>query len=210
MITHSQIRMAKAALDWSFEVLATKTGLSVQGLMNLANGKSKPQKSTHEKLVSVFEENGIELIEGGARFKQDIVQVYEGEDCYLRVLDDAAYTLKAGEEFLASGCDERRSSDQVVEKLRAMRKSGIKMRSLIRNQDTYIMGGIEEYRWMPDVLFAEGDVKVIFGNTVAYLVSWLNTPRVIKIKDKNIAEENLRIFNYIWDNSTPPSTHNMR
>lgn len=204
MITGLQIRMAKAALNWSFDDLATKTGLSRQGLHNLANEISKPQKETNDKLIKVFEDSGIEFVEDGARLRSNIITVYEGKDCYLRILDDAFRVLKDGEEFIASGSDERRSTEEVIDRLKAMRKSGIKMRSLIKNNDDHIMGELEEYRWMPDELYVEGDVKVIFGDTVAYLMSWLNTPRVVKITDKNIAEENLRMFNHIWNSAKQP------
>ncbi len=86
-----------------------------------------------------------------------------------------------------------------------MRRSGIPMRLLVKDHDTYLMGRLDEYRWLDDRLFVDGDVKVIFGNTVAYLMTWHETPRVVLINDKTIAEENYRIFNFLWDVSRKPT-----
>lgn len=201
-MTPSQFRAAKALLDWSFEDLEERTGLSRMALQNIAGGRAKPRDKTLEKLLNTFEKNGVEIIDGGARWAQNIVKIYEGEDCYLRLLDDAIY--EKAEEIVFNGADERRSPASVVDKFKTMRKSGMKMRSLIKHGDTHIMGRPEEYRWMPDNMFVDGDVKVMFGDSVAYLMSWLGVPRVIKITDAKIAQENLRMFNYVWENVEGP------
>lgn len=202
MITPSQFRAAKALLNWSFEDLENHTGLSKMALQNIANGKARPRNTTIEKLTNTFQNNGVEIIQGGARWTQDIVTIYEGEDCYIRLLDEII--REKPKEVLFSGADERRSTKESMKRLTSIRTLNIKMRSLIKNKDTHIMGHPEEYRWMPDNLFVDGDVKVMHENTISYLMSWLGTPRVIKITDKNIAQENLRIFNHIWDNAKGP------
>jgi transcriptional regulator with XRE-family HTH domain len=197
MITAQQLRMAKAALNWSFEEWAEETGLSLQGLRNLHNGVNKPQETTIEKIIPVFEAHGIEFIDGGVRQKQKIVEVYEGKSCYLRVLDEII--IEKPQEVMFSGADESRSTPESIKRLGEIRRAGIGFRNLIKNGDTYIMGALNEYRWMPDELFVDGDVKVIYGDTVVYFASWLEVPRAIKITDKNIAEENIRMFNHLWD-----------
>lgn len=206
MITSSQIRAANGLLNWSFETLAQKSGVSRPTLVNIVNGKSVPHKETMRKIFKAFESHGVEFIEGGARIAQDIVKVYEGPDCYLRFLDDAFIALAPTQgTILFSGADERRSPKTVIEKLRAMRGTGIKMKSLVKDGDTYLMGTLDEYRWLPKDLFVDGDVKIIYGDIVAYLMSWLGTPRVVVIKDEMIAQENTRIFNYLWERSITPT-----
>ena len=68
-------------------------------------------------------------------------------------------------------------------------------------------GHVEEYRWLDDGVYVDSDVKVIYGNRVAYLMSWFSTYKIIVIEDSRIAEENKRLFNYIWKKSESPSTN---
>ena len=202
MISAQQLRMAKAALNWSFEEWADKTGLSVMGLRKLYNGNSKPQKKTLKKITSVFEDHGIEFFGGGVRQRQGILKIYDGADCYLRVLDEII--ARKPKQVMFSGADESRSTSDSIKRLSQIRKAGIDFRNLIKSGDTYIMGSLEQYRWMPDGLFVDGDVKVIYDNTVVYFISWLEEKRAITIRDKNIAEENIRMFNYLWDIGQQP------
>ena len=48
-----------------------------------------------------------------------------------------------------SGGDERRSSDSTIKLFRKTIKSGVRMRWLIENNNTAIMGDLKDYRWMP-------------------------------------------------------------
>lgn len=79
------------------------------------------------------------------------------------------------------------------------------MRSLIKENDTYIMGDISDYRWMNNTLFLDSDVKVIFDQYVVYFMSWKEIKKAIIINDKNIADENRRTFEYIWESSKTPT-----
>ncbi len=203
MITAQQLRMAKAALNWSFEEWARRTGLSVMGLRKVVSGESKPHASTITKIIRVFEDHGLDFFNGGVRQRQEIIRIYEGDDCYLRVLEEILN--EKPKEVLFSGADESRSTSESIARLQEIRKAGISFRNLIKNGDTFIMGDLYEYRWMPDGLFVDGDVKVIYGNTVVYFASWLEMPRVIKITDVNIAEQNIRMFEYLWKMGRTPS-----
>ncbi|MEZ5918875.1 MAG: helix-turn-helix domain-containing protein [Alphaproteobacteria bacterium] len=207
MPTIEQIRAARALLDWSQNDLAEEAGLSQTGIARIENGTNKPNSSTLAKIEAAFDRAHVEFIgRSGVKQNLDIVRIYEGDDCYLRFLDDAFITLsEEGGEILFSASDESRSSRFVIEKFRAMRKSGIRMRSLVQDQDTFLMGPLEEYRWMDKALFVDGDVKVIFGKRVGYLMTWRGTPRVVSIEDETIAEENRRIFNFIWNISCVPT-----
>jgi len=148
----------------------------------------------------------LEFVNGGARINKKIVHIIEGDDCYQKVLDDAYSILsKTKGEFLKSSANEKRSSDAVISKLNLMRESGIEFRSLLKNGDNFMRGPAEEYRWLDDDLYVESDVKIIYANKVGYLMSWLNTYRIVLIEDEKIAEENKRIFNFIWKQSTKPS-----
>jgi hypothetical protein len=122
--------------------------------------------------------------------------------------DSQAILAKHHGEILFSGADDARSPPAVIEKLDAMRAAGIGMRSLIKEGNTLVTGPLQEYRWMPTGLFVDGDVKVIYDDHVAYLVSWSGTPRVIVIEDGTIAEEARRQFEFVWSQASevPEST----
>ncbi len=206
MITREQIRAARAWLNIGQQDVAAGIGVSSQTISDIENERTNPKASILADLQNFFEMKGIEFLEdGGVRKSKNFVKVYEGTDCYLRLLDDAHEVLAKGGEFLKSAADERRSSKLVIEKLNAMRQDGIAMRGLMRNGDTHLMGPLEEYRWMGDELFTDGDVKVIYGDRVGYLITWLEVPKTIIIQDKTIAEEAKRYFEYVWQRSQQPT-----
>lgn len=204
-ITTAQIRGARGLLDWSQAELSRRTGISTTSIGNIESGHTQPRESTLAIIRKSFEQDGIEFVEGGVRHQQNLVRIIEGEDCYLKFLDEAYLTLsKTKGEILFSAADERRSTPDVIEKLRLFRKNNIPMRSLLKDGDNYFMGDIKEYRWMDDRLYVEGDVKIIFDEYVAFLMSWKQTKRVVILRDANIAEENRRMFDYIWATSKQP------
>lgn len=207
MIQPNQIRAARHYLNIDQKTVAEASGVSTMNISDIENEKGNPRSATLKAIQSFFENRGIRFTEnGGIEPAQNYVTVYEGKNCYFNLLLDIQDTLaKRNGEMLCSGSDERRSSPEVINQLRKMRIDGISMRSLIEKGNTYLMGKLEEYRWMPEGLFVDGDVKVIYADRVAYLVSWAETPRVIVIQDQTIAEEAKRQFDFIWGYSEQPN-----
>lgn len=207
MIKPKQIRAARHYLNIEQKTVAEAAGVSTMNISDIENEKGNPRSSTLKAIQSFFEHKGIRFTEtGGIEPSHNYVTVYEGTDCYFNLLLDVHDTLKRSKgRMLCSGSDERRSSGEVIDQLRKMRGDGITMQSLIEPGNTFIMGNLEEYRWMPEGLFVDGDVKVIYADRVAYLVSWAETPKVIIIQDKTIAEEATRHFDFIWSHSEQPT-----
>lgn len=200
-----QIAAARQLLGWSQADLAERAGVSKPSIIRIEKELRTVKDDIRSSITQAFSENNIEFIEGGARINQKIIEIYEGETCYVRLMDDAYLDLVSSKgEILFSGADETRSPQLIINKFNVMREEGIKMRSLIKDGDTFLMGNLDEYRWMDDDLFVASDVKAIFGNKTAYLMTWGNTPRVVIVKDKNIAEENRRLFEYVWKTSSKP------
>jgi len=207
MIKPNQIRAARNFLGIDQQKLADAVGVSKMNISDIENEKGEPRAKTLRAIELYFQTCGIRLTPaGGIEPDHNFVTIYDGADCYLNFLN-AAQSILAGKkgEILFSGSDEKRSPPEVIQKFNELRSCGIKMRSLINYGDTFIMGDLKEYRWMPDGLFVDGDVKVIYSDRVAYLVSWMETPRVIVIQDKTIAEEAKRHFDFVWDHSTQPT-----
>lgn len=205
-VTAAQIRAGRGLVHWTAKDLADRIGITPSSMSAIENEQSKGSVQTMTAIEAALVGAGVEFLgNDGVRITQNFVRMIEGADCYLKLLQEAAAVLGDGQsEFLSSAADERRSPPVVIEQFRKMRHQGIKMRSLIRDGDTYIMGRPDEYRWMRDDLFVDGDVKVIFGETVAYLATWWKVPRVIAIKDAKIADEARRNFNFIWESADGP------
>jgi transcriptional regulator with XRE-family HTH domain len=206
MITTAQIRAARGMLNWSQSDLSEKTGISATSIGSIENGITTARDKTNAKIREAFEGAGIEFIDGGVRKVQNIINIYEGDDCFVRLLEDAYLELyETKGDLLLSSSDERRANIMNVQKLKAIKKAGIRVRSLLEDGNSFYMGKAEDYRWMPKELYIDSDVKVIFNNKVAYLMSWLNVPRVVVIQDQNIANENRLMFEHIWKNSPMPT-----
>ncbi len=201
-----QIAAARQLLGWSQADLAERAGVSKPSVIRIEKDLMGVKDEIRKALVKSMNAENIEFIQGGARQINKVIDIYEGEDCYVRLMDDAYIELAETKgEILFSASDERRSPKIIIDKFNAMRAAGITMRSLIKDGDTHIMGPLAEYRWMNDALFVDGDVKAIFSDKTAYLMSWRGVPRVVIIKDQNIAEENKRIFEFIWSISKTPT-----
>jgi transcriptional regulator with XRE-family HTH domain len=200
VINSAQIRAARALLDWSQQDLATRTGLSKTAIANIETEKYRPTPENQQKITEVFEKAGIEFIAAGVRRINNLVKIYEGENCYLDFLQ-AAYVQLVNEkqpEILFSGADDRRSPAQIVNILKSLKQAGIRTRSLIRHADTFIHGALEDYRWLPKGLFIDANVKIIYGKSVAYLVTWREQKRVVVFNDAMVHQEARLIFDFLW------------
>jgi transcriptional regulator with XRE-family HTH domain len=203
MITPSQIRAARSFLNLDQSVIAKAVGVSKANISEIENEKVMPKGATLAAIQKFFEIRGVEFKDGGITPAYKIVQIIEGNDAYLQLLDDVARNLGPKKELLKFGADERKSPPAVTEKNRELRKAGITMRYLVESGNTHLLGQLHEYRYIPAELFNKADIKLIYGTRVAYLMSWTNVPKVILIDDKFIAEEQTRMFEYIWRHAEP-------
>jgi transcriptional regulator with XRE-family HTH domain len=201
MITASQLRAARSYLNLDQQVVAEAVGVSKANISDIENEKATPKASTLDGIQKFFELHGIEFRHGGIIPANKVIQIFEGNSAYLQLLDDVARHAQGL--LLKSGVDESKSSPAVIAKNRELRARGIKMRNLVAPANTNLMGELDEYRHMPEALFTGGDVKLIYGTRVAYLMAWADVPKVIVINDSTIATEQARLFDYVWDHSTP-------
>lgn len=202
-----QLKAVRAALGWSQGQLAKKAALSQATISALESGDiDSPGTKALTAITTAFEAEGFYFTERGIERRETNTFMIEGDDCYLQLLKLASDQLAKGDIFLKSGADERRSSPKVIAQLQVMRDQGIQMQSLIRPGDTFFMGEAEEYRWLDEQVHVRGDVKVIFGDCVAYLVTWAEPAKIIVVNDKIIASEARRMFEYLWQRSKGPAT----
>lgn len=93
-IQGSQIRAARAILNWSQEHLAVRSGLAVTTVRSFENG-SVPRGRTADIIRGVFENSGIEFTEreGVRRLVEEIKVLYEPDSCF-QFFDDILQTVR--------------------------------------------------------------------------------------------------------------------
>ena len=205
MIIADQIRAARGLLGWSQSELSKQTGLSTPAIGNIEIEKHKPTLETQTKIIRAFEEAGVEFIDEGVRRKKDKITVFEGEDAFLKLLDDIYYTVldHPYKNILVMCADEKKSPAEVIEKVRLIRRNGGKFKFLIEDQETYIMGPLNEYRYLPAKYFIN-QVTFIYGNKTAFIT---DTPQLIitVIKDDQLQKSQKNFFEFMWSNLKAPT-----
>lgn len=210
MLKAPQIKAARALIDWSQEDLANASGLSIATIRKIESGALSPRDKTMGAIISAFEDANVEFIyPDGVRIKNNAIEVIEGDDSYLQLLDLVYYTLKGkNEELLISYADNSLSPQAVIENQRRLRKAGIRMRWLVEEGNTYILFPKENYRWLPSKYF-HNNVVQIFGNKVALGATKDKTSsmptKIIIIESKTLSAALRNAFNFMWDNCRQPS-----
>lgn len=205
----SDIRGARAALDWTQMELAYKCGVNIATVTSIEKEKSKPSKELLEKMANVFAEEDIYFLpSGGYKVEQDVAKFYEGVDAYQKVLVDALKTCASDKkEVLLLGDDDRRSSDKVNATYEDMYNAGIHFKYLIAKENNYCLGPIEEYRQIDKDLFLSNDVILIYDDKVMFFAELegdlesykLTKVKTIILRNKELANKFRAHFYRLWD-----------
>ena len=203
LVTPDQIRAARALKNWSQAELAERVDMATPSIGNIESGKHVASPQTQAAILEAFKNAGIEFINGGVRHMQDAIQILEGKDGYLRLLDDVFHTLKEHKnpELLISCSDDRMSPAAVNDAYRRIRKAGIKMRQLVEDGNTYLMGDASEYRYIPKSHFINR-VLVIYGEKTALVLD--NESKILIFKDDVMTYVQRNIFNLLWETMEKP------
>ncbi|HEX4078298.1 MAG TPA: helix-turn-helix transcriptional regulator [Rhizomicrobium sp.] len=209
MITGRQIRAARSLLDWTAEALAKQAGLSREAIQKIESGAVQPRSSNLAAILDVLDAHGIEFNgERGVAFKDDQVVTLKGENIFFRLLDDVIATLKGHPkpEALFACVDDRKSPPAVIENYRNLRHAGIAMRSLVKEGNSFLMGRLTEYRYLPARHF-HNNATVIYGDKFATMILDANGKDVgaIIIHNPHIAAAQRNLFNLVWSNATKPT-----
>lgn len=141
----------------------------------------------------VLTEHGIEQNENPLYF----VMGKTHEETYLQFLDDVAEHLQGVQspELLIMYADDRVSPPSVNEAYRKLRASGVKMRQLVEEGNTYLLGELDEYRYVPNDLFINR-VTLIYGDCIANETT--DVLRGVVRRDPLSAELQRNSFNLLW------------
>lgn len=200
MIFSRQIRAARALIEIKQEDLAKAAGVSLTTIQRLEAGEEGNAK-TQAKIKRALQSLGVSFTEKGVTWDEFPVLFTYGdthEKAYLQLLSDAHEHLKTlkNPELLIMYADDRVSPPSVNDKYRAMRKDGIKMRQLIKEGNEYIIGPLDEYRYIPAKFFANR-VTLIYGDRIANETADVHRG-IIRVDSLN-AEIQRSTFNMLWE-----------
>lgn len=209
MINGRQIRAARALLDMSQDELAEAAGLTPQAIRKIESGLVSPREGTMADISRVFDERGVEFIDNrGAALRNDEVISIMDENAFILLLNNVISTLKGkpSREALFACVSDGVSPPIVIENYRRLRKEGIRMRSLVKEGDDYLMGSLEEYRYIPNPFF-HNSATVIFDDKFATMILDPATGKdagVIIIRNTHVAQAQRNLFNLIWHQAEKP------
>lgn len=209
-INARQVKAARALLDWSQDDLANASGLSIATIRKIESGALSPRDKTMRAIGSALEGANISFIyPDGVQLKNNSIEVIDGDDAYLRLLDIVYYSLKEKKgELLISYADNSLSPQAVVENQHRLRKAGIRFRFLVEEGNTFLVFPKEEYRWLPSKYF-NNTVVQIFGNKVALSTqkskATLMPSKIVAIESQALSETLRNAFNFMWENCRKPT-----
>ncbi len=189
------LRAARAYLDMHIKDVAEQSGVTYQTISNLENNKNAGTDRTLIRLRKVYEDHGIVFTGDGLSFQPYKTAFY---DSFIDVLDEAAASLKKGDELLLHCADERRNMDGVEERFNALRDKGIRIRMTCEEGNDYITGPKQDYRWIDPELFASSQVEVIFGDKYFFHIQDQGRNIFVMTNNRAKADAARRQFEYNW------------
>lgn len=179
-------------------------------IANIESGRFRPTEQSTQAILKAFERSGLEFMPGGVRKQLNIIEIIEGNDFETRIMDFVYDTLcRSGhKEVLISGVDYKRIQDEhrdsVNGHIKRLQDAGKQERLLIKSDNTAhdIMGPMEWHRQVADNLFSASTPSFIFSDYFA--IDLVGRKQIILIQNAELAEEQRRRFDYIWQNASCP------
>jgi len=213
-ISSSQLRAARALLNWSRPQLSKQSGISEPTLHRFENGMNEPEIRTINKLINVFEKNNVEFCENqGVRFKSSSIDIYDGKE---RFDDFYEYLYEQLSQFGGDVCVSvynetlfaSNRKDPIIH-LRRMKRLFEQKKITFRILTTisnFEANGYAVFRWLPKRTPSPVGFYA-FGDSLA-LISFVDrdSPYVVVIRSASLAEGYRQEFNIGWSlGQKPPS-----
>lgn len=207
----SQIRAARALLDWTVAQLGERVGVSPTTISAIETGRSAGSRDVINAIIYAFQSAGVELTEdGGVRPRQNEIQIFRGVDGF-RAFFDEVYKV-AKEHDNPRICITSTSEDQYEKWLgpafdamhmkRMIDLKHEKFKVLLSMDDTNITS-IEycDYRWIPPEQFADVSFY-IYGDKVGFVEFTEHDVRVTVVDNQAVTDALRRMFDLAWDNAS--------
>jgi transcriptional regulator with XRE-family HTH domain len=203
VIKGKQVAAARILAGWTAAELATRAGMSRSAIVKIEADEVQPREGTIADITQAFGGAGVEFIDGGARWTGDVIKVLEGQDAYLRLLDEVFQALhrQPGSEVLSICTDDAVSPPEVVQAIQRWHDAGIRSRFLTREGARRFDFPLREYRLIPERFYANS-VMLVYAEKVATLSDANNS--VIIVRDLHQANMLRGLFEMIWLQSPAP------
>lgn len=203
MIAGEQIRAARAYMGWSQTELAERADCSLSTIAKIERLEGDVSADILENIRRAFEKEGMFFTDDGLIKRSTAMYEIEGEGWWLRVLDDVYQSTldKKGAEVLLFCADDRESPPEVTRMWTKIRNAGVAMRQLVREGNTFLLGPVKEYRWIPKEYF-ENYVTMVYGDKVCMCAE--NNTKAVIFRDRRQASTLRNLFNLLWNKLEEP------
>jgi len=213
MIIGKQIRAARALLEWDAKDLAKKSGLSLDTVFKIENGSVQPRPATADKIMNVFNENGVEFLGShGVQWMPHRIKTLAGVEGLKSFFDDMRTMAKqTGTGIAACGFHEAYFKSKLGDyveyhrrEMASIKKGGL--RCLIEEGDTnFGASAFGSYRWLHKEYYTHVPFYV-FGAKLAIIdESAPENPLITVIENSTIAQAYRRQFNALWERASVPT-----
>lgn len=213
-ITAQQLRSARAFLDVSRNDVSAVTGVGVQTLADLENGKTdSPRISTLDTLRLYYEAKGVEFVDdGGIRPRKVMVQQYQGAEGFRKFMDDVYEVAKAqGGEI----CLHNAKPGNWIKWLgvewntmhtnRMLELGKLDFKITAGHDDYQLIGKHAEYRWLPREMWNDQSFYA-YGDRMALMNFEEESVHIVVMYNRKFADGFRKLFNVAWSTVTtiPP------
>jgi transcriptional regulator with XRE-family HTH domain len=196
-----QIAAARALADWSAAELGARAGLTKDAILKIEAGAVQPRAGTIADITAALAAVGVEFTERGVRLADDAIKVLEGEDAYLKMLDDIYYAIhKSGGEVLFMYSSDRHTHPGEYEAELRIREAGGRFRSLVEEGIKTTIWPAREYRLIPKKYFNH-DLQIIYADKVAQAIN--GGEKILLIRNASLAKTACNTFNLLWSQLRP-------
>jgi transcriptional regulator with XRE-family HTH domain len=213
ILSPTQIRSARALMNWSQKHLSELTGLAQPTIMasEQDNGENKRNMNerTIRRIYDAFEPHVEFLPDDGIKRKRQTVRDYKGREGFLEFIWDVHNTVKdQGGLVCVSNVDESDFEywlgDEDAKYTEAMSHiKDVMFNILIKHGDTnFSAGSYAEYRWVKEEHFSSAPFYV-YGNKLA-MILFKDDVRVYVIDNKDIADAQRAQFLLTWESADIP------
>jgi len=215
-LSSSQLRAARALLNWSRTDLAKRTGVSEPTLHRFENDQSEANQRTQSRIRSTLENAGIDFLENqGVRFRPEGLEILQGAEGIKKFLDQVyAYAQNThalmrqngiGDQLLFETAQTPAQEHKTrMETLKRARKNML-VRVLIQEGATDFHCPLyAEYKWfaraapMPVPYYVFGDTVGIFA------VEKNRSLKIYSITSPVIARTYVQQFDSAWKMANNP------